>query len=240
MGATSQTGVMETDVQADASPLRSPIRRERPSVRRWAFIPARKGSVGVPHKNIRPFAGGMSLLERAVRVANALEAFTLVVTDYAVNDLPMSVRPFYTPHPEMGPKHSVLDMLVRVGNQCEWDEMDDIILLQPTSLSKPPESRVALIKSWMDASFSVVSAWKVPERWHPDYAQNPDEPHQPPRCRQGLPPRYRPNGLFYIMGGRTARDNGLWQSQPTFVECDCFNIDTQADWDEAEQAYGHL
>jgi CMP-N-acetylneuraminic acid synthetase len=209
---------------------------------RWNIVPARSGSVGVPDKNRRRFAGGPCLIERAVETARQLGGQILLTTDYAVDALPTWVRPYYVPRPPHLATNtaSMLDVLCDLGEKCGWTERDQIVLLQPTSLAIPHTTRdeVILVGPWLSSLKTVISAHRVPSYWHPFYCQDSEHPHLPPACRQTLPERYRPNGLFYIMNGRTARMRSLWSAPVVFAVCDCYNIDTPKDWADAERSYG--
>ena len=69
------------ETQAHASPTHSPTRAGQASRRIWAVVPARKGSVGVPDKNIRPL-GSSSLIGRAIETAEELGGEIVITTDY--------------------------------------------------------------------------------------------------------------------------------------------------------------
>jgi N-acylneuraminate cytidylyltransferase len=208
----------------------------------WVVIPARAGSRGVPGKNTRPFAGGPSLLERAVTAAEALPAATILVsTDLDRLTLPGAVRRYVVPRPPALATDTAPMLLVmrHLAQTCAWSFTDRIVLLQPSSLPLPGHTRLeAVTPADLASSLTLVSTWPVPDRWHPAYCLDPEAPVAPPPCRQGLPRRVRPNGLFYILNGVTAATAALWQN-PTFLDAPCFTIDTPDDWEEADRAYRH-
>lgn len=203
--------------------------------RTWAVVPARAGSKGVPDKNLQTL-GGLTLLEHAVACAERVADMVLVSTDYPWSRLPEAARKHYTPRPAhlATDNAGMLSVLAHLADHCAWDELDTIILLQPSSFHP---HRAFFVREELDRK-SVVSAWRVPDKWHPFYAQDPANPHANPKCRQSLPPRYRPNGLFYMMDGFTAKTERLWHGPVRFVECDCINIDTLDDLLEAQRVYG--
>lgn len=179
---------------------------------------------------------GKSLVELAVMEAPK-GAEVVVSTDYDLDELSLPPNAIYVARPARlcGPKVPMLDVLRHLGHRFSWAQPDAVILLQPSSFTYPDIIRIG--PALNDLSRPQVSAWRVPDRWNPAYAMDPDHVTAPPTTRQRLTRRYRPNGRFYVMAGDTARFGSLWLDDPLFVECDCFNIDTQADWDEAQEAY---
>ena len=217
------------------SSLRVPVNLSH----RWIVIPSRQGSKGVPNKGLRPL-GGKSIIERALDVADAIGGETIITTDYPQALLPTTHPYLYHARPAMlaqdtAPMNEVLSLL---AHTYRWGTDDIIVLLQPTSLHP---DRAALILAALFGPIPCVSVDRYPDRWHPYYSINPMRPFLPPPCRQGLPVRYRPNGLFYIMTGGMAKAGSMWLHKPVYVETpDTINIDTEADWQEAEAVYGNL
>ena len=209
----------------------------------WVVIPARRGSRGVVDKNVRPL-GSMSLLDRAANVALQLGHRAIITTDYPPDHEYVRHQAHWC-HPR--PPHLATDttpiwaVLSHLYAELHWHDNDMIVLLQPTSLH-PTRAEVvrAMLNSGAVPSCTVD---RYPDRWHPWYAQDAQQPHQPPACRQGLPPRFRPNGLVYLLSGATARRESFWADHPTFYEMApgaVLNIDTPDDWAEAERQYGHV
>jgi len=207
--------------------------------RRWIVIPTRQGSKGVPNKGLRPLAG-TSIVERALEVATAIGGETIVTTDYPQSLLPVSYPYQYHARPALLAKDTapMSEVLALLAQYYRWSQDDIIVLLQPTSLHP---QRASLILTALDGPIPAVSVDRFPDRWHPYYSINPQRPFLPPPCRQGLPVRYRPNGLFYLMTGAMAGGGSLWLHKPVYVETPgTINIDEEADWQEAEAVYGDL
>jgi CMP-N,N'-diacetyllegionaminic acid synthase len=206
----------------------------------YVLIPARKGSAGVPNKNLRPLAG-KSLLERAVEVARQFPAQIDISTDYEVWDLPESCQAYHFRRPVRyaTPDASMSDVIIHWASARPLTHDDDVLLLQPTSLHP---NRMGLIRDALAVSSRpVISVDRYPPRWHPAYALIPQcgVVHPMPTTRQSLSVRYRANGLFYLMDGRRAKEGCLWKPLPTYIETPgVINIDTEADWLEAERQYG--
>ena len=130
------------------------------------------------------------------------------------------------------------EVLLFLAQAYQWGTDDLIVLLQPTSLHP---HRAGLIVQALKGSIPAVSVDRYPDRWHPHYAITPGRPFLPPPCRQGLPTRYRPNGLFYLMTGGMVRSSSLWLHKPVYVETPgTINIDEETDWQDAEAVYGNL
>jgi CMP-N-acetylneuraminic acid synthetase len=197
-------------------------------------VPARTGSKGVPNKNFKPFAGGACLTMRALVDGMEISPSHVVLsTDSEDFREPALVQKVMRP-PELARDDTPMwEVLKHLSKQLGWTYRDKIVLLQPNCLNP---HRATLVRRALKAYPPVVSVWRYPDRWHPAYEVNS---WRTPSTRQGLPAAFRPNGLFYIwsaldfMPGSDRRDSIV-------IECDCYNIDTQADWDEAEAAYGHL
>lgn len=227
------------ETQAHASPTHSPTRAGQASRRIWAVVPARKGSVGVPDKNIRPL-GSSSLIARAIETADALGGDIVITTDYDTALFRYPKRALIVDRPaHLATRDaSMWDVLSDLGHKLRWKCQDTIVLLQPTSLH---EDRAGVIKTILkDHHRPCVTVDRYPDKWHPWYALSQSgERCAMPTNRHKLPPRFRPNGLAYIMSGCTARRGEFWQSAPRIYEVPgVLNIDSLSDWQEAVRLYG--
>jgi CMP-N-acetylneuraminic acid synthetase len=206
---------------------------------RWIVIPCRQGSQGVPNKSLRPL-GGRSIVERALLTAKAIKGDIIVSTDYPLAMLPYEPKYRYDPRPEAlaTSTASMWDVLNHLAVTFMWADKDVVVLLQPTSLHK---HRAHLILAALGSPLPAVSTDHFPDRWHPAYAISHITGYHPPICRQRLPIKRRPNGLFYLMTGKTARDRTFWAERPKLIDTPgTINIDTEADWQLAEAEYGNL
>ena len=212
-----------------------PTPKASDSPRTWIVVPARKGSRGVENKNVK-LLGTTTPLRMAIQCAGVLGGKVVVTTDYHHTDDPIFVT---------RPAHLATDtasmwaVLSDLYTTQHWRDDDIIVLLQPTSLHK---DRAGIAKMMLkEGHLPSCTVDRYPDRWHPWYAQVPNYPHPSPKCRQDLPPRFRPNGLVYLMSGATARKESFWYDKPKFYELDpgsVINVDTEADWQEAERVYG--
>jgi len=196
----------------------------------------------VPNKNFRPL-GASSLVDRALQCAGSVPGTVVLSTDADTTDLslPRGVRVDHRPAELATDRTPMSLVLSHLFHALGWAHDDLIVLLQPTSLHP---RRGGVVREMMrTCTLPVCTVDRYPDRWHPWYAQDAQQPHQPPACRQGLPPRFRPNGLVYLLSGATARRGSFWADHPTFYEMApgaVLNIDTPDDWAEAERQYGHV
>ena len=226
------------ETQARVSRVRSQTRPELDSKKLWAVVPARKGSVGVPDKNVRPLGSG-SLIDRALACAERLGGEVVLSTDYDPTLIKYPSRTIFMDRPEKLATHdtSMWDVLADLAHKLRWDKDDLIVLLQPTSLH---EDRYGVVRTILrDGFLPTVTVEKFPDKWHPWYALAPDCHNHPPTSRHALPERFRPNGLAYAMSGCTARRGSFWQDCPRLYEVhNVVNIDTMDDWHDAVELYG--
>lgn len=208
---------------------------------RYVLIPARKGSQGVPNKNLRPL-GPQSLVERAVDVALALTADVIEIsTDYEIWDLPESCQPYHLRRPVKycEADTSMSDVLIHWAATHILTDEDTVILLQPTSLH--PKRAEKVLSALSHPTRPIIAVEPIPTKYHPFYALIPHAivNHPMPTCRQDLPPRYVANGLFYILSGMGAKNGYIWKPRPTYLVCQhVLNINDPDDWTLAEKVYG--
>lgn len=204
----------------------------------WALVPARRGSVGVPDKNIRPL-GSACLIERAIQVAGYLGAELVISSDYPKHLIRCPPTVLFLDRPSHLASHdaSMWDVVADVARTLHWGKSDTIVLLQPTSLH---HDRSGVVRAMLEEDrLPIVSVDRFPDKWHPWYALAPGCHNYPPTSRHGLPARYRSNGLAYIMSGDTARRGNFWQDCPKLHEVEgVLNIDSQTEWAEAVRLYG--
>jgi len=140
------------------------------------LIPARAGSTGVPDKNIRPLYG-VSLVERALAVALALDPATITIsTDYPDDRLPPACRPYRLARPEaLATSEAPMSAVIQHwASQChDLADDDAVALIQPTSLHP---DRATLIRHAQHLLPPVISVDVYPDRWHPAYALVPLAP----------------------------------------------------------------
>jgi CMP-N-acetylneuraminic acid synthetase len=140
-----------------------------------AIIPARGGSKGIPHKNVR-LMGGRPLLAYTVDAAHASRRVTrtIVSTDdpviaAAARELGVDV-PFMRPAELSGDATPMLPVLQHAVREMETRgcAADAVVLLQPTSPLRRAEhidAAVDLLES--SGADSVVSVVEVPHQFNP-------------------------------------------------------------------------
>lgn len=217
------------------------------------LIPARGGSKGIPGKNIRPIAG-RSLVEwtfRGARAAGVLDRIILSTDDDAL--LAEAARigleaPFRRPADIAGDATPMLDVVLhalRALGEAGYHP-DAVLLLQPTSPLRSPETIRAAV-GLLDGVDAVCSVIPVPEEYLPhrmmvlrdgflDYAV-PDGARY--TRRQDAPPAYKRDGnIFLTRAGVLLGGGGFYgaRCRPLVSDpAELCNIDTPAQWDEAER-----
>ena len=215
------------------------------------FIPARAGSKGVPGKN-RRILGGMSLVERAFRVAcesGICDRIVASTDDLAVMELARKIGldvPFIRPAELSSDATPMIDVLQH-GVSClerTGYRPDAVLLLQPTSpLRTAQHLRDAL--ALLEGHDSVCSVAEVPRTLSPHYVMKIE--HGLLSCflpvgrsvtrRQDAPPAYVREGTAYLVRRDVLMDqSSIYGSRcaPLLVES-ALSIDSESDWQEAER-----
>lgn len=180
-----------------------------------AVVPARGGSKGIPHKNLRPL-GGVPLVARAGRVAKAVAAIdrAIVSTDHEtiakVAEEAGLAAPFRRPEDLSGPAigdWEVLHHALLAMEGLDGVIYDMVVMLQPTSPSRTPAHVERAMRLLVDGSFDAV--WTVSEtdsKGHPlkqltigdqQSLEYYDERGGSIVARQQLRPVYHRNGIAY-------------------------------------------
>ncbi len=175
-----------------------------------AFIPARAGSKGIPHKNIRPL-GGKPLIAWSIEQALAARRVDRVLVSTDGAEIALAARehgaevPFLRP-PEISTDTASTEiaMLHAIGElENSGYRPDFVVLLQPTSPIRFP-GRIDAAITYLEehGADSLVSTceihpflWKNPENAMPCY-----DVQRRPR-RQDVPASerlYEENGSIYI------------------------------------------
>ena len=186
--------------------------------------------MGCPGKSLRPFQGS-TLLEHAVRDAEALDpARIIVTTDYEAGELPEKARPYWVTRPAhlCGPDTPMALVLTHVSR--EFSSIDTLLLLQPNCYHI---DRVRLALRVLKERAAGTSV-RYPDFWHPAYAIGGKMPGN----RQGLKPAFRPDGLVYRMP--VAHLLMIHPFQGTYIQVEgTVNVDTEQDWLHLQERYAH-
>lgn len=100
-----------------------------------AVIPARRGSVGFPNKNLQRLSG-LSLLDRTIKFVTHLGLFdrVIVTTDYREDEyISGNYEVRKRPKELATSSATMVDVLLDVVNSCGLSKEDFVVLFQPTS-----------------------------------------------------------------------------------------------------------
>ncbi|MFN3647994.1 MAG: cytidylyltransferase domain-containing protein [Armatimonadota bacterium] len=220
------------------------------------IIPARGGSKGVPRKNVRPLAGRplLAYTADAALGAKSLTRTILTTDDPEIaqvgRDCGLDV-PFLRPAElaqDDTPTKPVLQHAVRCL-EAEGERWDAICLLQPTNPLRGADVVDACVRMFVEREAdAVVTVLAVPPEYNPHWVYFQDESGslristgeaEPIPRRQALPPAFHREGSVYVM-----RRDVLMERDSLFGErlfgyaldpSQSVNIDTPADWAEAER-----
>lgn len=107
-----------------------------------AVIPARRGSVGFPNKNLQRLSG-LSLLDRTIKFVTHLGLFdrVIVTTDYAEDEFSSVGVEFRERPKELATSSATMvDVLLDVVTSCGLSNEDFVVLFQPTSPFRSEDS----------------------------------------------------------------------------------------------------
>lgn len=185
--------------------------------RTLAIIPARRGSKGIPRKNLAPLAGKpliLYALEAALASERLKSGWLMASTDdpeiAALAGRYVEV-PFLRP-PELAqddtPMLRVVEHAVRFAETQQGRRPDFVLLLQPTApLRLPGDIDAALELLAATGADAVVSVCEVPDRYHPLFVLRIEEGRlrfnaldgERITRRQDLSPLYSRNGAIYAV-----------------------------------------
>lgn len=180
-----------------------------------AFIPARGGSKGIPHKNITPLAG-KPLIQYTIDAAKQSRYIDYVLVSTDDEEIAAVARqcgaevPFLRPPELAADTAKTIDAVLHaIGTLREAGEtFDSLVLLQPTSPLRTAEDIDKAVETfYQNNRRPVVSVSEVID--HPilirTIEQTPEGERLKPLLegsstvrRQDMPPFYRVNGSIYI------------------------------------------
>ena len=223
-----------------------------------AIVPARRGSKGVPGKNLRPLAGRL-LIEYALDAArrSGVVDRTILSTDSpeiadAGRRIGMDV-PFLRPaqlSQDETPMLPVIQHAVQELAARGWTPAI-VVLLQPTSpLRRPGHVREAVELLRRSGADSVVTVVEVPKHLSPDYVMRIEDgalrSFLPEGAgvtrRQDARAAYSRDGTVYAFRRETLdRFGSIYGAncRPLVIPAtDSLSIDTPGDWEQAERLLG--
>jgi CMP-N-acetylneuraminic acid synthetase len=223
-----------------------------------AVVPARAGSKGIPGKNVRPLAGRplLAYAAEAIRESGVVDRAVLSTDSEEIRALGRELgleTPFLRPA-ELGrddaPMQPVAEHAVAALEAEGWSP-ELVLVVQPTApLRRGEHLRRAVELLRESGADSVVSVVPIPPHLSPDYAMRVDEGRLVPflpegaevRRRQDARPAYSRDGTVYAV----RRDVLVEQHDLYGGDCrplvlspeESINVDTPADWEEAERRMG--
>ena len=230
------------------------------------IIPARSGSKGIPHKNIK-FFKNKPLLEWSILQAKQSKYFNfmkiVVSTDsleYASIVKQPDVQFIHRPR-EIAQDNSIdiefIHHAIKYLKDTENYEADIILQLRPTQPCRKVEDIDRCIELFYnkrdkyDSLRTVVKIEKTPYKMYKIENNNLvpylktyghiDEPYN--ICRQDLPDSYLHNGYIDIMNYSLLKQNKISGDKilPYIMEkTDTIDIDTVEDWEKAEKVFNKL
>jgi CMP-N-acetylneuraminic acid synthetase len=225
-----------------------------------AIIPARGGSKGVPRKNIK-LLGNKPLIAHtfdAAKQSNYLSKIILSSEDEEIIQCANQIgleAPFVRPLELALDTTPTLPVIQQAVDFYEKQQLffDAVCILQPTSpFRTTSDIDRAITKFIENDSDSLVSVLPVPHEYNPHWVFIPNEDELLSIStgeqviisrRQDLPQSYHRDGSIYLVKKNVLLNNSLYGNTISYSVSDknrYVNIDTQNDWDIAEQIYYNL
>jgi CMP-N-acetylneuraminic acid synthetase len=222
-----------------------------------AVCPARGGSKGIPHKNLKPFLG-VPLVARVGQVVREIPEIDHAVVSTDSAEIAAVAResgldaPFYRPEELSGDQISDLQVLTHALLEMERQDdvvYDIVVMLQPTSPLRTADHVRDTLQMLIDGGWDAV--WTVSEtdtKGHPlkqltvkdgqlDYY---DPAGKQIIARQQLLPVYHRNGVAYAIRRSCLLEQKSISGERTgalIIEGNMVSIDTMWDLELAEYIY---
>jgi len=221
------------------------------------LVPARSGSKGIPDKNIRPLAGKslLAFAADAARHSGVIDRLILSTDAERIADAGRVAGlevPFLRPETlatDDAPMLPVIEHAVAMLETAGWHP-EIIVLLQPTAPLRTGAQIKAAVTMLRDTNAdSVVSVVALPHHLSPDYVMRIEDGRlvnflpEGVRLvrRQDARPAYVRDGTVYTCWRRTlSATSSLYgrDCRPMLIDAaDSLNIDTAADWAEAQRRF---
>lgn len=216
------------------------------------IIPARGGSKGIPHKNIRPLCG-RPLIHYSIDVARQLAPDSHIIVSTDDDEIAMAARQTGLPVEYMRPAALATDTAGSrevILDAMDWADSrgiyyDKIVLLQPTSPMRTKDDVIRGLELYdgsLDMVVSVVEASCNP--YYNCYETDSDGMLRISKGdgkltrRQDAPPAWEFNGAVYVINPHSIRQSPMGG----FTRRRCFemprsrsvDLDTPFDWTVAE------
>lgn len=219
--------------------------------RMLAIIPARSGSKRLPGKNVRPL-GGLPLIAWTIRAAISSGMFDDVLVSTDDPEIADISRRYGASAPWLRPAvlstdtATSMDVVLHAVDSLETESkpVEHVVLLQPTSPFRTPETIKAGVEQYLSGAGSPVVSVS-PVRTHPELCFRLDETNrmvrycsgrQPQSMRaQDLPAAFEVNGALYAASASYLRDHQtfLGPDAMAFIMAypvESIDIDDEWDW----------
>jgi CMP-N,N'-diacetyllegionaminic acid synthase len=226
-----------------------------------ALIPARSGSKGVPHKNLRPL-GGHSLLEWSIAACRKAESVQRVVVstdaaDYARAATELGAEaPFLRPPEISGDSATDRDFVVHA---LDWfaahgGEPGYLVHVRPTTPLRDPRLIDAAVWTFLEnpRATALRSVHEMSESAYKTFEIDGEGRLKPVGsdstaldgandARQRFPPTYAANGYVDVLSTRFIRAHGLIHGDRVmpFVTPPAIEVDTEDDFARLEFELAH-
>lgn len=216
----------------------------------YAIIPARKGSKRLPGKN-KKILGGKPLIQWTIecaKKANIFEKIIVSTDDSEIAEISENLGctvPGLRDNNLASDTANLVDVCLNVANQLELNDSDVIVLLQPTSPFRKPETilrGLSMMKNLTSSNVISFSPCEVNPEWI-HFVDNDDQlkPLLDKNSVLNQQQKYQyliPNGLLYITGLHELRKNMSFFSghiipMITLDNQETLDIDTEQDWQHA-------
>ena len=221
------------------------------------IIPARGGSKGIAHKNLRKL-GGDTLVERAIKLAKAEPRVDRILVSTDDRDIQAIATRHGVAAPALRPAHladddaQTFDVVADLVEQAGI-EPGAILLLQPTTPLRSRADLGALLDRFeSDGEASAIVSLCEPFGNHPMKAKVIRGGRvcaltgmASDQARQGLEQAYELNGAFYLIDRDVLLKTGTFLPPDTLgyvmAQKRSINLDTMTDWQilNAMVAQGH-
>ena len=219
----------------------------------FVLIPARGGSKGIPHKNIK-ILNGKPLIGYAIDVARAFVSDEDICVSTDDDEIIKVVEEYGLKVPFKRPDELATDQSGSYGVmlhalkffEAQGKQYDTMVLLQPTSPFRRAEDVAACVKAYNEGDFDmVVSVMEaITNPYYNCFLATKDNCLKPLldsagiERRQDAPKAFEYNGACYVINTNVLKEKNLDEFERVgFVEMDrlhSIDLDTMIDWKLAE------
>lgn len=216
------------------------------------IIPARGGSKGILNKNVK-ILGSDPLIAYTIKSCKKVKLISnFIVSTDSQNIADISKKygasvPFLRPSDIANDKSKSIELVMHAINFFEKKNIyyDAICLLQTTTPFRGEKLIDKAIEKFKKNHFdSLISVLPIPHQYNPYWAFQKENNFLKPIIknkiisrRQDLPQIFHRDGSIYLSRVKTIKEGSLYGKNIGYIENKSdfhVNIDTQADWENAE------